>query len=301
MINNFWFFRTGYENKKWQAPLFLLSKGENLTLYLALIIILTIFCSNSVLAQLQEGVVKHVIDGNTVELSTGETVRYIGVIVPDSTEFFGKEAMEFNKNLVEGKNIRFEYDEKVKDKEHFLAYVYQDNVFVNAEIIKHGYGSVFIVSPNVKYALEFIKLEGEARQAKQGVWSEPKADPSQTENPKTQDIVSLESRISALEAKISELNNKLEQLAELVKTLQAKSNEAVTVKQENTNIQSKTDEVNSDLVYISKTGTKYHKLNCKFLVGESKQITIEEAKRRGLEPCKICFPETRKKGNDKQK
>jgi micrococcal nuclease len=274
---------------------------------LLLLIILT-FYPHNLFAQPVESIVKHVINGNTIELDTGEKVQYIGVVVPDpakSDERLGKESLEFNKNLVEGKKVRLEYDDKVKDKEHFLAYVYQENVFVNAEIIKQGYGSVFIVSPNIKYALEFIKLEGEARQAKRGVWSEQKVNTTQTDNPTNQDISSLEKRISILEAKITELNSKLDQLLELVKTLQAQpvknTSSIQNAQSEKTNIQSKTDEAKSDIVYVSKAGTKYHKLNCRFLVGEPKQITIEEAKRRELEPCKICFPETRKKVNDKQK
>jgi len=270
------------------------------------LIILT-FYSHNLYAQPVESIVKHVIDGNTVELDTGETVRYIGVSVSDPAkpdERFGKEAVEFNKNLVEGKKVRLEYDEKVQDKEFFLAYVYQDNVFVNTEIIKQGYGSVFIISPNVKFASEFLKLEQEARQAKLGIWSEQKPNTTQTENTTIQDISSLEKRISTLEAKITELNSKLDQLLELVKKLQAQPVENTSSIQNSqlgkTNTQSKPDEVNPDMVYISKTGTKYHNLNCRFLVGEPRQISIEEAKRRGLESCKICFPETRKKENDKQ-
>jgi len=280
---------------------------------LVLLIILT-FYSHLLLAQTQEGVVKRVIDGNTVELDTGQTVRYIGVAVPDPAKpdkCFGKEALEFNRNLVVGKKIRLEYDEKVKDNELFLAYVYQDSVFVNAEIIKQGYGSVFIVSPNVKFASEFIKLEAEAKQAKRGMWEQVR--PAQTENPTTQDISSLEKRIYALEAKVEELNSKLDQLVELVKTLQSQSKDVKTASSENqaiasstknpqqAKIQSKTDDPKSELVYVSKTGTKYHKLNCRFLIGEPKAMSIEEAKRKGLVPCKICFPETSKKENDNQK
>jgi micrococcal nuclease len=109
--------------------------------FILVLLITLIFYSHILLAQTQEGVVKSVIDGNTVELDTGQTVRYIGVAVPDLTkpdERFGKESLEFNRNLVEGKKIKLEYDEKVKDNELVLACVHQDSVFVNAEIIKQG-------------------------------------------------------------------------------------------------------------------------------------------------------------------
>lgn len=45
------------------------------------------------------------------------------------------------------------------------------------------------------------------------------------------------------------------------------------------------------LVYISKTGSKYHKQQCSTLRKESIAIKLEEAKRLGYEPCAKCFPE----------
>src|SRR5688572_24726454 len=53
--------------------------------------------------------VTRVIDGDTIQLETGQTVRYIGIDTPETKhpqkklQCFGKEAMEKNKELVEGK------------------------------------------------------------------------------------------------------------------------------------------------------------------------------------------------------
>ena len=60
------------------------------------LIILT-FYSHNLFAQPVESIVKHVIDGNTIELDTGEKVQYIGVVVPDPAkpdERLGKESLE---------------------------------------------------------------------------------------------------------------------------------------------------------------------------------------------------------------
>jgi len=98
------------------------------------------------------------------------------------------------------------------------------------------------------------------------------------------DTISLEKRIAVLEAKVEELSNKINQLLELVKALQTqpKDNSASTqnIKQEET-----------DLVYITKSGEKYHKPGCRYLIGEVRAVTIETAERMKLQPCKICFPE----------
>ena len=57
-----------------------------------------------------------VIDGDTIELSNGEKIRLIGVDTPETkhprkpVEYYGKEASAFTKKMVEGKEVRLEYD-----------------------------------------------------------------------------------------------------------------------------------------------------------------------------------------------
>jgi hypothetical protein len=41
-------------------------------------------------------------------------------------------------------------------------------------------------------------------------------------------------------------------------------------------------------VYIRKAGKKFHKLNCKLVAKGKKGIKLSEAKKKGLEPCKVC-------------
>lgn len=86
----------------------------------------------------------------------------------------GKESAKFTTGLVLGKDVRLEFDVQKKDRYgRLLAYVYlEDGTFVNAEIIKQGYGSPMTVPPNVKYAELFRKLYQEARGANEGSGSE---------------------------------------------------------------------------------------------------------------------------------
>jgi micrococcal nuclease len=66
--------------------------------------------------------VARVIDGDTLQLSTGETVRLIGVDTPETkdprqpVQHFGKEATAFTRQLVEGKPVHLEYDQQRRDK-----------------------------------------------------------------------------------------------------------------------------------------------------------------------------------------
>jgi micrococcal nuclease len=114
-----------------------------------------------------------VIDGDTVQLAGGERLRYIGIDTPERDEPFYLEATECNRGLVEGKEIRIEFDLQKRDRYgRLLGYVYADTVFVNAELIKVGLAVLYTFPPNVKYADYFRQLQAQARSKKQGLWSE---------------------------------------------------------------------------------------------------------------------------------
>jgi len=121
--------------------------------------------------------VKRAIDGDTLLLTNGERVRLIGVDTPETkhprkpVQYFGKEAYLFTKRMVEGKDVRLEYDWQRRDKYgRILAYVYlRDGTFLNAEIIKQGYGFAYTRFP-FKYLEEFRKYEREARENRKGLW-----------------------------------------------------------------------------------------------------------------------------------
>jgi len=123
-----------------------------------------------------------VIDGDTIVVAINgkeERVRLIGVDTPETVhpskpvEYFGKEASEFTKCMVEGKRIRLEYDWQKRDKYgRLLAYVYLlDGTFLNAEIIKQGYGFAYTRFP-FKYLEEFRQYERAARENQKGLWKE---------------------------------------------------------------------------------------------------------------------------------
>lgn len=42
------------------------------------------------------------------------------------------------------------------------------------------------------------------------------------------------------------------------------------------------------IVYITKTGSKYHREECRYLSKSSIPISLEDAKARGYEPCSVC-------------
>lgn len=121
-----------------------------------------------------------VVDGDTIIVSikgAKERVRLIGVDTPETkhpkkpVQRFGKEAYHFTKEMVEGKEIRLEFDWQKRDKYgRLLAYVFlPDGNFLNAEIIKQGYGFAYTKYP-FKYLEQFRDYEREARENKRGLW-----------------------------------------------------------------------------------------------------------------------------------
>ncbi|MEE8638045.1 MAG: thermonuclease family protein [Candidatus Margulisiibacteriota bacterium] len=118
--------------------------------------------------------VDRVYDGDTVRLTNGEKVRYIGIDTPEfgkEFEYFGKEAAQANRRLVSGKRVRLEYDQELRDKYgRLLAYVYVDDIFVNAWLVENGYAQIMTIPPNVKYKDLFLKLRKEAREEGRGMW-----------------------------------------------------------------------------------------------------------------------------------
>ena len=94
------------------------------------------------------------VDGDTIIVNIAgvkERVRLIGVDTPETkhprkpVQRFGKEASMFTANMVEGKKVRLEFDQNQRDRyKRLLAYVYlEDGTFLNAEIIKQGYGHAY--------------------------------------------------------------------------------------------------------------------------------------------------------------
>lgn len=122
--------------------------------------------------------VVRVIDGDTIEVETGERVRYIGVDAPETlhpsrpVECFGREAAARNEELVAGKRVRIERDVTERDAYgRLLRYVTVGDVFVNEALIRGGFAHAVTYPPDVKYLDRLRAAEREARENKAGLWS----------------------------------------------------------------------------------------------------------------------------------
>lgn len=121
---------------------------------------------------------ERIVDGDTIVLSGGLRVRYIGIDAPETkhpdmpVEPFGRQAAERNRQLVEGKRVRLEYDTERTDKYgRSLAYVHVDGRFVNAELVAGGYAEAKRYGDNRRYEELLDYLQSCAREAGRGMWA----------------------------------------------------------------------------------------------------------------------------------
>ena len=131
----------------------------------------------------KEARIRRVVDGDTVQLSDGQLVRYIGINSPEvrrkvagqwveAPEPFALAAAEANRQLVEGRKVRLEYDVQTRDRfGRLLAYLYVDDAMVNEELVREGWAQLMTIRPDVKYTERFRELVEEARREHRGMWA----------------------------------------------------------------------------------------------------------------------------------
>ena len=121
--------------------------------------------------------VTRVIDGDTVELKNGERLRYNDIDTPETVhpnkpvECYGLQASAKNKELVEGEIILVELGNPTKDRYgRLLGYVYIDDLFVNAELVRGGYAEVNSYGNPGSELSNLLEIEKNAKESMKGLW-----------------------------------------------------------------------------------------------------------------------------------
>lgn len=156
--------------------------------------------------------VARVVDGDTIELSDGRIVRYIGVNTPESVdprrphECYGKEASDRNKELVLGKTVRLEKDVSDTDKYgRLLRYVYIDEEMINKTLVAEGFAQAASYPPDIAYQDDFRNLERTARTEGVGLWGACQGDAAVAGEVIREDGCVIKGNINASEEKIYHL------------------------------------------------------------------------------------------------
>ncbi|MBI5195074.1 MAG: thermonuclease family protein [Nitrospirae bacterium] len=127
--------------------------------------------------------VTKVIDGDTFEYSKGVKVRLIGVDTPETVDprkdiqWFGTEAGKKLRELILGRKVCLKQErDRTQDIDKYgrlLRYAWLEDFFVNAEIIRQGYGFVYTKYP-FQYMEDFKVYERHARENNLGLWDREK-------------------------------------------------------------------------------------------------------------------------------
>jgi len=117
-----------------------------------------------------------VLDGDTVEIRGGETVRLLGIDTPEMGEPYADDAKWALYDWVAHKTVRLEFDEEERDiYNRLLAFIYVQNeddewVLVNTEILRAGLATLLFIPPNGLYRETFDLALEEAQLSRRGIW-----------------------------------------------------------------------------------------------------------------------------------
>mgnify|MGYP002683387418 CR=1 FL=1 len=116
-----------------------------------------------------------VIDGDTIELSNEEWIRYIGINAPELRngipDPYSLEAFEANRDLVVGKEAYLEFDVQERERyDRMLAYTYFDDLFIYTWLVENGYTQIMTIPPNVTYQDLLLELQTKTREENRGIW-----------------------------------------------------------------------------------------------------------------------------------
>ncbi len=131
----------------------------------------------------EKALVTKVIDGDTIILENGKTVRFVGIDTPETVDprrpvgCFGKEASNETKSLLTGKVVILQKDVSDTDKYGrllrlvFLPLENGQILFVDDYLVREGFARVYTYPPDIKFDSQFREAEAQAKNAKKGLWA----------------------------------------------------------------------------------------------------------------------------------
>lgn len=118
--------------------------------------------------KIENAVVSRVIDGDTVKLEDGRTIRLLGINTPEKSMPFSEEATELLNQMVQGKSVKIE-SYGLDKYDRTLAYLFVENKSVNKEILVKGLATLYFYDKD-DYYNEFEWAEKFARLSELGLW-----------------------------------------------------------------------------------------------------------------------------------
>ena len=150
--------------------------------------------------------------------------------------------------------------------------------------------SVLIIQCSNEYSGESEKSEIEfiGDDADNFVYEEVETNIIKTTETKSK-IVPKENKKNEVKTEINE--TKTNEIKATNESKENKANENSEIKNANETVSENKINETEKIVYIAKTGKKYHLENCRTLRGEKEAIDLNEVIKNGYEACKVCKPD----------
>jgi endonuclease YncB( thermonuclease family) len=117
-------------------------------------------------------VISRVIDGDTVELDDGRTVRLLNINTEEKGRAWSSEASEYLRGYL-NRSVEIEVS-GVGKYGRILGRLYSEDLYVNLEIVRLGLAHVYLAEESEEK--EFKKVEKEARNEETGIWEKSEYD-----------------------------------------------------------------------------------------------------------------------------
>lgn len=215
--------------------------------------------------QVIEGKVISVADGDTLSVlqeingsKTSKRIRLEGIDAPESGQAYANKAKRALQEKVLLKVVRVEWKE-LDQYGRILGHVYIDDHHVNVELVEEGWAWHFVKYSDSK---ELAAAEISARAAKVGLWQDVAPTPPWEfrDNRPAKVVQQKERPPPAPKARARRVR------------------------------EPKPEQPSPDpIVYVTRTGEKYHTAGCRYLRQSSIPMRLSEAKRTHS-PCSVCDP-----------
>ena len=136
------------------------SKEKSKDVILLIFLIILLFAVNysflnsalqNFLTDYEEALVIRIIDGDTLEIESGEKVRLLGIDAPEKGERYSSEAGIFLEKMVLNKTVVLEFGSEKYDRYgRILAYLYVDRKNINIELVKNGLANVYVLDEKMR-------------------------------------------------------------------------------------------------------------------------------------------------------
>ncbi len=150
---------------------------KRLLIPLMLILILLFFISPILTGWFlrDTAIISQVIDGDTVRLASGQTVRLLGINTPEKGQAFYQQATERLRGLIENRTVILETDFENTDKYgRLLRWIWFDDRLVNEQLVAEGLAFSYMAE-GTKYEDRINAAQEQAQQAGLGLWSLPES------------------------------------------------------------------------------------------------------------------------------